>query len=430
LVELKAISEKNPKILPISTVRSIETSQRSALIQQKNALSKQERDNKVEIFSSNHAVQLQDAVRAGTIDQLVTEDPEIELSNGEREKIPHKELIDTSIKAVAEADANAAAKALLAKGPVDPAQVEELKQNTRLNTYANTGRVPEQIKQSALGVLKRSHEGVDPTQADVTGAQDLLRLKRKTPGLIDTIVTDPKDRAFVDSLDVSTSYGMPMLEAVKRATTDRDNFDGTVPIDRRTLTDASDTIINAVANDGSNDSLLGWFKTIGTAGIYGKNVQSTNDAQMQFIVQKHLKQLYARGVKGDALIEQATKAIKANTLNYNGMMLDLTGLPIHDPQTFGPMLETATEALKQTPAYKDIDSSTISWQRVGAKDAFIAVNSKGQPMATPTVSYSQLQQLYIQSLKRRRDIDRANAELNKFNQRDARDVLNMSNQMQ
>ncbi|WP_413710775.1 hypothetical protein [Rhizobium sp. Rhizsp82] len=402
LDELKAISTKKPKILPITTVKTLENSQAAALKAQQNALAEDQRDNALELFTTNNAPRLSKAVADGTVKQLVTDDGVVPLANGKYASVPAKKIIDTALKQNAEATANAVVSDFQRKNPkASEGEVAETRQRSILMTYAKNNEIPEQQKESAIGVLRRSRDSVEPTDVDVAGAQDLLRIKRNAPGLIDAIIPDPKDRAFVDSLDVSDSYGMDIKQAVKRATLDRDNFSSTVPLDRSTLNDATKRVMEQTNSDGSGS----WLKYIASATLAGGDIKSVNEAQMQYLVQKQLKQLYARGVRNDDLVDQAVKAISANTINFNGQMIDLTGLHVNDPKSTGSMFQAATAMLLKTKAYKDIDPSTISWQRVGDRDAFVAVSTSGQQLHAPAINLAQMHTMYIQKLKE----DRATA---------------------
>ena len=402
LDELKAISTKKPKILPVTTVKTLENSQAAALRAQQNAIAEDQRDNALELFTTNNAPRLSKAVADGTVKQLVTDDGVVPLANGKHASVPAKKIIDTALKQNAVATANAVVSDYQRKNPkASDSEVAEVRQKSILMTYAKNNEIPEQQKESAIGVLRRSRDSVEPTDVDVAGAQDLLRIKRNAPGLIDAIIPDPKDRAFVDSLDVSDSYGMDIKQAVKRATLDRDNFSSTVPLDRSTLNDATKRVMEQTNSDGSGS----WLKYIASATLAGGDIKSVNEAQMQHLVQKQLRQLYARGVRNDDLVDQAVKAISANTINFNGQMIDLTGLHLSDPKTTGPMFQAATANLLKTKAYKDIDPNTISWQRVGDRDAFVAVSSQGQQLHAPAVNFAQMHSMYVQKLKE----DRANA---------------------
>jgi hypothetical protein len=231
----------------------------------------------------------------------------------------------------------------------------------------------------------------------------------------------------VDSLDVSQSYGMDMKQAVKRATFDRDNFGTTVPLDRTTLNDATKRVMSRTSSDGSGS----WLKYIASVTFAGDDIKSGNEAQMQYLVQKQLRQLYARGVRNDDLVDQAVKAVSANTINYNGQMIDLTGLHVNDPKTTGPMFQAATANLLKTKAYKDIDPKTISWQRVGDRDAFVAVSTSGQQLHVPAVSLSQMHTMYVGKLKEDRataltEGKQKGADLNRYQQWDDTDPYKLN----
>jgi hypothetical protein len=223
----------------------------------------------------------------------------------------------------------------------------------------------------------------------------LVRIATKAPGLIDTIVKSDKDRAFVDSLTASSMAKLDPKAALKRAIADRDNYDATVPLDRKTREATVDTVIKNMTT--GND---GWGPFNWGASAYGGN-----ESQLKALAGRFTDQLYRAGRTASEIPAMVTKRLKANVTNFNGQSIDMTGLAINKPETAVPMFEAARKKILETPQFKGVDPNTISFQRVGSTNRFVVVSSDGILTHTLSTNFQQLFLMY-QDVKDREDKDK------------------------
>lgn len=378
--EATAFSDAHPKIFTAAGLNSIFNTHASALKAQSNALSEEQRANAKDIFLAQGSVQLSEAVNSGAIKSAVSHDGELQLANGKTATVPRREIIMGAIKA----NAKVAQQNAIASTQGSDAEKQEAGINAYLDIYTKNDELPDDLADAAKGVLSSSRADDEPTQTQISQAHELVRIATKAPGLIDTIIKSDKDRAFVDSLTVSAQAKLDPKAALKRAIADRDNYDATAPLDRKTEAEAVDTVVKNLTT--GND---GWGPFNWGASTFG-----ANESQLKALAMRTVRQLYRGGRSAEEVGDIATKKLKANVTNFNGQSIDMTGLPINKPETAAPMFEAARKRILENPNFKGVDPKTLSFQRVGNTDRFVVVSSDGILTHTLSTNFQQLFLMY------------------------------------
>ncbi|MDR9811904.1 hypothetical protein [Rhizobium hidalgonense] len=381
--EATAFSEAHPKIFTAAGLNSIFNTQAAALKSQANSLAEEQRANAKDIFLAQGSVQLSEAVNSGAIKSAVSRDGELQLANGKTATVPRKEIIMGAIKANAEV-ARQNAMAAKAGSKATDAEIREAGTDAYLEIYTKNDELPDDLADAAKGVLSSSRADDEPTPTQISQAHELVRIATKAPGLIDTIVKSDKDRAFVDSLTASAQAKLDPKAALKRAIADRDNYDATAPLDRKTEAATVDTVMKSLTT--GND---GWGPFNWGASTYGGN-----ESQLKALAMRTVRQLYRGGRSAEEVGDIATKKLKANVTNFNGQSIDMTGLPISKPETAAPMFEAARKRILENPNFKGVDPKTLSFQRVGNTDRFVVVSSDGILTHTLSTNFQQLFLMY------------------------------------
>ncbi|NNH84982.1 hypothetical protein HLH89_28720 [Rhizobium laguerreae] len=378
--EATEFSEAHPKVFTAAGLNSIFNTQNAALRAQANAMAEEQRANAKGIVLAQNSVQLSDAVQKGGVKSAVRDDVKVTLANGKTAMVPRKEVIMGAIKANAEV----ARQNAIASTQGDEAAKQEAGTDAYLDIFTRNDELPDDLADAAKGVLSSSRADDEPTQTQISQAHELVRIATKAPGLVDTIVKSDKDRAFVDSLTVSAQQKLEPKTALKRAIADRDNYDSTVPLDRKTEAETVDTVVKNLTT--GND---GWGPFNWGASTYG-----ANESQLKALALRTARQLYRGGRSADEVADIATKRLKANVTNFNGQSIDMTGLPISKPETAVPMFEAARKKIIETPTFKGVDPKTLSFQRVGSTERFVVVSTDGILTHTMSTNFQQLFLMY------------------------------------
>ncbi|MGO7532429.1 hypothetical protein [Rhizobium leguminosarum] len=378
--EAQAFSDAHPKVFTAAGLNSIFNTQNAALKAQSNAMAEEQRANAKEIVLAQHSTELSEAVQNGSVKSAVGNDVPIKLANGKTATVPRKEVIAATIKANAEV----ARQNAIASTKGTDAEKQEAGTDAYLDIYTRNDELPDNLADAAKGVLSSSRADDEPTPTQISQAHELVRIATKAPGLIDTIVKSDKDRAFVDSLTVSAQQKLDPKAALKRAIVDRDNYDATAPLDRKTEAETVDTVIKSLTTGNDGWGPFNWF-----ASTYG-----ANESQLKAIAIRTVRQLYRGGRSAEEVGEMATKRLKANVTNFNGQSIDMTGLPISKPETAVPMFEAARKKIIETPTFRGVDPKTLSFQRVGSTDHFVVVSTDGILTHTMSTNFQQLFLMY------------------------------------
>ncbi|ACI57498.1 hypothetical protein Rleg2_4237 [Rhizobium leguminosarum bv. trifolii WSM2304] len=378
--EATEFSEAHPKVFTAAGLNSIFNTQAAALKAQSNALSEEQRANAKDIVLTQHSTEFADAVQKGSIKSAVGSDVQIKLDNGKTATVPRKEIIASTIKANAEV----AKQNAIASTTGSDAEKQEAGIDAYLEVYTKNDELPDDLADAAKGVLSSSRADDEPTLTQLSQAHELIRIATKAPGLIDTIIKSDKDRAFVDSLTVSAQRKIDPKVALKRAIADRDNYDATVPLDRKTESEAVQTVIDGLKTSNDGWGPFNWFASEG----------GSNESQLKALALKTVRQLYRGGRSAEEVADIATKRLKANVTNFNGQSIDMTGLPISKPGSAAPMFEAARQKLLETGRFKGVDPKTLSFQRVGNTDRFVVVSSDGILTHTLSTTFQQLFLMY------------------------------------
>ncbi|MGO7181164.1 hypothetical protein ACCT14_13310 [Rhizobium brockwellii] len=378
--EAQAFSDAHPKVFTAAGLNSIFNTQAAALKSQANSLAEEQRANAKDIVLAQHSTELADATQKGSLKSAVGSDVEIKLANGKKATVPRKEVIASTLKANAEV----ARQNAMASTTGDDATRQEAGTDAYLDIYTRNDELPDDLADAAKGVLSSSRADDEPTPTQISQAHELVRIATKAPGLIDTIVKSDKDRAFVDSLTASAQAKLDPKAALKRAIADRDNYDATAPLDRKTEAEAVDTVVKNLTT--GND---GWGPFNWGASTFG-----ANESQLKALAMRTVRQLYRGGRSADEVADIAEKRLKANVTNFNGQSIDMTGLPISKPETAVPMFEAARKKIIETPTFKGVDPKTLSFQRVGSTDRFVVVSTDGILTHTMSTNFQQLFLMY------------------------------------
>ncbi|MGZ2448494.1 hypothetical protein ACVIRO_001248 [Rhizobium ruizarguesonis] len=389
--DMEAFSNDHPKVFNASGRTAILGMQKSALNKQTEALAAEQRTNAKDIVLAQHGTELSEATQNGSLKSAVGSDVQIPLANGKTATVPRKEVIASTLKANAEVARQNAIKT----APGSDAEKQEAGTDAYLEIYTKNDELPDDLADAAKGVLSSSRADDEPTPTQISQAHELVRIATKAPGLIDTIVKSDKDRAFVDSLTASSMAKLDPKAALKRAIADRDNYDATVPLDRKTRETTVDTVIKNMTT--GND---GWGPFNWGASAYGGN-----ESQLKALAGRFTDQLYRAGRTASEIPDMVTKRLKANVTNFNGQSIDMTGLAINKPETAVPMFEAARKKILETPQFKGVDPNTISFQRVGSTNRFVVVSSDGILTHTLSTNFQQLFLMY-QDVKDREDKDK------------------------
>lgn len=377
--EAQAFSDAHPKIFTAAGLNSIFNTQAAALKSQANSLAEEQRANAKDIALAQHSVQLSSAVQSGAIKSAVGDDVKIPLANGKTATVPRKEVIISAIKANAEV-ARQNAMAAKAGSKATDAEIRDAGTDAYLDIFTRNDELPDDLADAAKGVLSSSRADDEPTETQIAQAHELVRIATKAPGLIDTIVKSDKDRAFVDSLTASAQAKLDPKAALKRAIADRDNYDSTVPLDRKTKEETVKSVMDNLTTNNDGYGPFNWFAS--TAGA--------NESQLKALAGRTVEQLYRAGRNPDEVADMATKRLKANVTNFNGQSIDMTGLPINNPETAIPMFEAARQKILETPQFKGVDPKTLSFQRVGNTNRFVVTSTDGILTHTLSATFSQL----------------------------------------
>jgi hypothetical protein len=380
--EAEQFSKDHPKVFTAAGLNSIFNTQTAALRTQANALSEEQRTNAKDIWLAQNSTDLSQAVQDGNVKQRMAGDGQITLANGKTATVPRKEAYLAAIKTNAEVARQNAVKATNG----DEAAKREAGTNAYLEIYTRNDELPDDIADAAKGVLNSSRADDEPTPTQISQAHELVRLATKAPGLIDTIIKSDKDRAFVDSLTASEQAKLDPKAALKRAIADRDNYDSTVPLDRKAKQTAIDAVVanlTTANNDGYGP--FNWFHSNEVGG---------NASQIQALAGRTVEQLYRGGRNPDEIVDMATKRLKANVSNFNGQSIDMTGLPISKPEQAVQMFEAARKRILETPQFKGIDAKTLSFQRVGSTNRFVVTSADGILTHTLSTTFDQLFHMY------------------------------------
>ncbi|QSY94824.1 hypothetical protein J2J97_02435 [Rhizobium bangladeshense] len=378
--EAQAFSEAHPKVFTAAGLNSILNTQAAALKAQANSLAEEQRANAKDIVLAQHSTELADAVQKGSVKSAVGSDVQITLANGKKATVPRKEVIAASIKSNAEI----ARQNAIASTQGTDQEKQEAGTNAYLDIYTRNDELPDDLADAAKGVLSSSLADDEPTQTQISQAHELVRIATKAPGLVDTIVKSDKDRAFVDSLIASSQAKLDPKAALKRAIADRDNYDSTAPLDRKTESETVQTVMDSLKANNDGWGPFNWFAS--EAG--------SNESQLKALAMRTVRQLYRGGRSADEVADMATKRLKANVTNFNGQTIDMTGLPINKPETAVPMFEAARKKILETPQFKGVDPNTLSFQRVGNTDRFVVVSSDGILTHTLSTNFQQLFLMY------------------------------------
>lgn len=378
--EATEFSEAHPKVFTAAGLNSIFNTQAAALKSQANSLAEEQRANAKDIVLAQHSTELADAVQKGSVKSAVGSDVEIKLANGKTATVPRKEVIGATIKA----NAKIARQNAIESTQGSDAEKQEAGINAYLDIYTRNDELPDDLADAAKGVLSSSRADDEPTPTQISQAHELVRIATKAPGLIDTIVKSDKDRAFVDSLTASAQQKLDPKAALKRAIADRDNYDATAPLDRKTEAETVDTVVKNLTTGNDGWGPFNWF-----ASTYG-----ANESQLKALALRTARQLYRGGRSADEVADIATQRLKANVTNFNGQSIDMTGLPISKPETAVPMFEAARKKIIETPTFKGVDPKTLSFQRVGSTDRFVVVSSDGILTHTMSTNFQQLFLMY------------------------------------
>ncbi|MBX5247853.1 MULTISPECIES: hypothetical protein [unclassified Rhizobium] len=378
--EAQAFSDAHPKVFTAAGLNSIFNTQAAALKAQANSLAEEQRANAKDIVLAQHSNEFADAVQKGSIKSAVGSDVQITLANGKKATVPRKEVIAASIKSNAEI----ARQNAIASTQGTDQEKQEAGINAYLDIYTRNDELPDDLADAAKGVLSSSRADDEPTQTQISQAHELVRIATKAPGLIDTIVKSDKDRAFVDSLMASSQAKLDPKAALKRAIADRDNFDSTAPLDRKTESETVQTVMDSLKANNDGWGPFNWFAS--EAG--------SNESQLKALAMRTVRQLYRGGRSADEVADMATKRLKANVTNFNGQTIDMTGLPINKPETAVPLFEAARKKILETPQFKSVDPNTLSFQRVGNTDRFVVVSSDGILTHTLSTNFQQLFLMY------------------------------------
>ncbi|MBX5302445.1 hypothetical protein HJB93_24980 [Rhizobium sp. NLR12b] len=381
--EAQAFSEAHPKVFTAAGLNSILNTQAAALKAQANSLAEEQRANAKDIVLAQHSNELADAVQKGNVKSAVGSDVQIKLANGKTATVPRKEVIAASIKSNAEV----ARQNAIASTQGTDEEKQEAGVNAYLDIYTRNDELPDDLADAAKGVLSSSRADDEPTQTQISQAHELVRIASKAPGLIDTIVKSDKDRAFVDSLLASSQAKLDPKAALKRAIADRDNYDSTAPLDRKTEAATVDSLVKKLTT-GTD----GWGQTIGL-NLFPSTF-GANESQLKALALRTVRQLYRGGRSAAEVEDIAEKRLKANVTNFNGQTIDMTGLPINKPETAVPMFEAARKKILETPQFKGVDPNTLSFQRVGNTDRFVVVSSDGILTHTLSTNFQQLFLMY------------------------------------
>ncbi|PDS41149.1 hypothetical protein CO668_30875 [Rhizobium anhuiense] len=319
--EATEFSEAHPKVFTAAGLNSIFNTQNAALRAQANAMAEEQRANAKDIVLAQNSVRLSDAVQNGGVKTDVRDDVKVTLANGKFTMVPRKEIIMGAIKANAEV-ARQNAMAAKAGSKATDAEIRDAGTDAYLDVYTRNDELPDDLADAAKGVLSSSRADDEPTPTQISQAHELVRIATKAPGLIDTIIKSDKDRAFVDSLTVSAQQKLDPKAALKRAIADRDNYDATAPLDRKTEAEAVDTVVKKLTT--GND---GWGPFNWGASTFG-----ANESQLKALVMRTVRQLYRGGRSADEVGDIAERRLKANVTNFNGQSIDMTGLPISKPE--------------------------------------------------------------------------------------------------
>lgn len=377
--EAQAFSDAHPKIFTAAGLNSIFNTQAAALKSQANSLAEEQRANAKDIALAQHSVQLSSAVQSGAIKSAVGDDVKIPLANGKTATVPRKEVIISAIKANAEV-ARQNAMAAKAGSKATDAEIRDAGTDAYLDIFTRNDELPDDLADAAKGVLSSSRADDEPTETQIAQAHELVRIATKAPGLIDTIVKSDKDRAFVDSLTASAQAKLDPKAALKRAIADRDNYDSTVPLDRKTKEETVKSVMDNLTTNNDGYGPFNWFAS--TAGA--------NESQLKALAGRTVEQLYRAGRNPDEVADMATKRLNANVTNFNGQSIDMTGLPINNPETAIPMFEAARQKILETPQFKGVDPKTLSFQRVGNTNRFVVTSTDGILTHTLSATFSQL----------------------------------------
>jgi len=393
--EAQAFSDTHPKIFTAAGLNSIFNTQNTALRAKANAMAEEQRANAKEIVLAQNSVQLADAVQKGNVKSAVGDDATVTLANGKTATVPRKEVIMSAIKANAEvARQNAIKTTQGTEAEKQSAGVEAY-----LDIFTRNDELPDDMADAAKGVLASSRGDAEPTETQTAQAHTLVMIATKAPGLIDTIVKSDKDRAFVDSLAASAQAKLDPKAALKRAIADRDNYDSTVPLDRKTESEAVQSVIDSLTTGNDGWGPFNWFHS-----TYG-----ANESQLKALALRTVRQLYRGGRSADEVATMAATKLKANVTNFNGQSIDMTGLPISKPEAAVPMFEAARTKVLENPNFKGVDPKTLSFQRVGNTDRFVVVSSDGILTHTMSTTFQQLFLMYKDVHEREEKNKRASA---------------------
>lgn len=378
--EATEFSDAHPKVFTAAGLNSIFNTQAAALKSQANSLAEEQRANAKDIVLAQHSTELADAVQKGSVKSAVGSDVEIKLANGKTATVPRKEVIGATIKA----NAKIARQNAIESTQGSDAEKQEAGINAYLDIYTRNDELPDDLADAAKGVLSSSRADDEPTPTQISQAHELVRIATKAPGLIDTIVKSDKDRAFVDSLTASARFKLDPKAAIKRAIADRDNYDSTVPLDRKTKDETVKTVIDNITANNDGWGPFNWFAS--EAG--------GNESQLKALAGRFADQLFRSGRTTAEIPDMVTQRLKANVTNFNGQSIDMTGLPISKPETAVPMFEAARKKIIETPTFKGVDPKTLSFQRVGSTDRFVVVSTDGILTHTMSTNFQQLFLMY------------------------------------
>ncbi|WP_156668565.1 hypothetical protein [Rhizobium aegyptiacum] len=393
--EATAFAEAHPKVFTAAGLNSIFNTQASALKAQSNALAEEQRANAKDIILAQNSVQLSEAVQSGAVKSGVKDDVKVTLANGKTAVVPRREVIMSAIKANAEV----ARQNAIASTQGTDAEKQEAGTNAYLDIFTRNDELPDDLADAAKGVLSSSRADDEPTQTQISQAHELVRIATKAPGLIDTIVKSDKERAFVDSLTVSAQQKLDPKAALKRAIADRDNYDATAPLDRKTESETVQTVMDSLKSNNDGWGPFNWFAS--EAG--------SNESQLKALALRTVRQLYRGGRSAEEVADIATKRLKANVTNFNGQSIDMTGLPINKPEAAVPMFEAARKKILETPTFKGVDPNTLSFQRVGNTDRFVVVSTDGILTHTMSTNFQQLFLMYKDVYEREEKDKKASA---------------------
>ncbi|MBX5165706.1 MULTISPECIES: hypothetical protein [unclassified Rhizobium] len=381
--EAQAFSDAHPKIFTAAGLNSIFNTHTAALRSQANAMSEQQRADAKDILLAQNSVQLSEAVQSGAVKSAVGDDGKVTLANGKTATVPRKEIIMSAIKANAEIARQNTMSAKAGSKATD-AEIREAGTDAYLDIFTRNDELPDDLADAAKGVLASSRADDEPTPTQIAQAHELVRIATKAPGLLDTIVKSDKDRAFVDSLTASARFKLDPKAALKRAIADRDNYDSTVPLDRKTKEETIKAVIDNIKTNNDGWGPFNWFSS--EAG--------GNESQLKALAGRFADQLFRSGRTAAEIPDIVTKRLKANVTNFNGQSIDMTGLPISQPDKAKPMFEAARKRLLETPEFKGIDPNTLSFQRVGQTNRFVVVSTDGLLTRTMSMSFAELIRMY------------------------------------